>query len=620
MIQIKKDVLEFKDPTTGEFVPYTAITGERGAKGETGNKGATGDTGYTPEFSISSVETLAPGSDPQIQITGDDETPEMSLGIPKGHEGDVQASEFIEAVNDKAEAITNSASGNIATFSDGSNAPFKNIKIGITPKKTVIGTGKNLLDIDALLSAPSGQVGSYMFEHVLTMTLSPNTQYTLSTTYDGETNVIYLNGTQSSNAAKSSTPRTTTTDSDGNLMILLYNRTGIEEFENKTVTVQLERGDTATTYEVFYKIYQISGYTAGQFGRRGKNMVNSALYTRGYVDQYGAEKADSSWRRTAYIKVNSNTTYTFSVDTSGGNLAKHAFFDFDMNFISSIDSGTRTFTTPNNTAWVRFSLRKTTTRSQLEAGSVATAYEPHNGNTYNIQFPQEAGTVYGGTLTLNEDGSGVLTVDRLSIDLGSLDWTYIDHAFNLRSQAITGAVLPSGINDMPDLISSCYLVKSYVDTLNIDKTITLIFATSGSSGQLWVHDSAYTDSNSFKMDVTGQKVVYELATPITYTLTPITPINSFDGVNNVWADTGNVTVEYRADSDLYFNNKLDKLKANIATIETSPVTSNHIVGDFFIYNDKLYKVTSAIAVGDTVLPNANCVETTVAEQILSAQG
>lgn len=40
-------------------------------------------------------------------------------------------------------------------------------------------------------------------------------------------------------------------------------------------------------------------------------------------------------------------------------------------------------------------------------------------------------------------------------------------------------------------------------------------------------------------------------------------------------------------------------------------TKAYAIGDYFIYNDVMYKATSAIAVGDTIVPNTNCVATNV---------
>ena len=57
-----------------------------------------------------------------------------------------------------------------------------------------------------------------------------------------------------------------------------------------------------------------------------------------------------------------------------------------------------------------------------------------------------------------------------------------------------------------------------------------------------------------------------------------------------------------------------------AMIESSveaTTTSAHAyaVGDYFIYNNTLYAVTAAIAVGDTITPGTNCTATTVMAEL-----
>lgn len=44
----------------------------------------------------------------------------------------------------------------------------------------------------------------------------------------------------------------------------------------------------------------------------------------------------------------------------------------------------------------------------------------------------------------------------------------------------------------------------------------------------------------------------------------------------------------------------EDLAGSIATIETSPATANHSVGEYIVYNGQLYKVTTAITAGDTL--------------------
>ena len=50
-----------------------------------------------------------------------------------------------------------------------------------------------------------------------------------------------------------------------------------------------------------------------------------------------------------------------------------------------------------------------------------------------------------------------------------------------------------------------------------------------------------------------------------------------------------------------------------ANNEGAAATSTRVyaIGDYFIYNDVLYKATAAIAVGDTIVPNTNCEATNV---------
>lgn len=55
----------------------------------------------------------------------------------------------------------------------------------------------------------------------------------------------------------------------------------------------------------------------------------------------------------------------------------------------------------------------------------------------------------------------------------------------------------------------------------------------------------------------------------------------------------------------------------ITAFNEPDATSDHAysVGDYFIYNDILYKATAAIAVGATIVPNTNCAATNVTTEI-----
>ena len=53
---------------------------------------------------------------------------------------------------------------------------------------------------------------------------------------------------------------------------------------------------------------------------------------------------------------------------------------------------------------------------------------------------------------------------------------------------------------------------------------------------------------------------------------------------------------------------------------TATSTHAYSVGDYFIYNDVLYRATAIIGVGDTIVPDTNCTSTNVTTEIASAVG
>lgn len=49
----------------------------------------------------------------------------------------------------------------------------------------------------------------------------------------------------------------------------------------------------------------------------------------------------------------------------------------------------------------------------------------------------------------------------------------------------------------------------------------------------------------------------------------------------------------------------EDILGNLATIESSPATAAHAVGEYIVYNGQLYKVTAAISPGETLTPGTN---------------
>lgn len=122
----------------------------------------------------------------------------------------------------------------------------------------------------------------------------------------------------------------------------------------------------------------------------------------------------------------------------------------------------------------------------------------------------------------------------------------------------------------------------------------------------------------------GAQVVDMGGLVTTYYLTDVTDFSTILGTNNIFADCGDVTVTYGAYletvkgyADIVGNNILSA----IAPLEVSYTASRaYTAGSYLFVGTKFYKVTTAIASGDTINPGTNVVQTTVAEQLMTLAG
>lgn len=176
---------------------------------------------------------------------------------------------------------------------------------------------------------------------------------------------------------------------------------------------------------------------------------------------------------------------------------------------------------------------------QLELGSTATTYEPYTGQTVEVQFPDSAGTVYGGTLDVT---TGELVVDWAMVDLGMLTWRVDPNRPTVKySSSLKDLIFRE--SPWANALCSVYaLYKNGPDTLSSGQ-----FSTTNAygAGNIFFKDEAFNGKTGAEVKeyLTGVQLVYELADPTIYQLTP-SEIKTLVGENNIWADTGDITVKY----------------------------------------------------------------------------
>ena len=256
-------------------------------------------------------------------------------------------------------------------------------------------------------------------------------------------------------------------------------------------------------------------------GGKNKFDVNSATVYKRYVNTTSNIWKVSSDSRSYAFPCDPNTTYTISCTGNKisifrtGYITEPTIPQTGDIAIYSIDwkteAGSRTITTGENATFIiiQFNASVIDNKSnylQIELGSAATSYAPYsnecpisgwtglnawNESTYDptaqpklqVLWSDTAGTVYGGNLTVNEDGSGVLTADKANIA-------------SYAGEAISGE---------------------------------------------WISDrDVYAPGRT---PTIGAQVVYSLTTPLIYTFTNLTQLTTLLGTNNIWSDIGDITVK-----------------------------------------------------------------------------
>ena len=296
--------------------------------------------------------------------------------------------------------------------------------------------------------------------------------------------------------------------------------------------------------------------------------------------------------------------------------------------IGSSTSGARAFDVPANTTELQFYIvpnstvaigAKVTMDDAILYRNGETA-EPYNGNVYDITFPSEAGTVYGGTLDVV---SGKMVVDRALLTVRDTDIASTSAAGKARRIVLSGAMYTIATGYPTDL--KCNYYNNFPANYSAMQSVNMSIALNRPQGdQIIIYDSSIdwtTDADFLtRLQANPLQIVYPLATPIEYQLTQ-QEITTLLGENNIWANRGDVTVTYGAYLETvkaYADKVGDSILSAIAPLEMNYTASRaYTVGSFLFVGTQFYKVTAAIASGDTITPDTNVIQTTIAEQLMA---
>ena len=201
-------------------------------------------------------------------------------------------------------------------------------------------------------------------------------------------------------------------------------------------------------------------------------------------------------------------------------------------------------------------------------------------------------------------------MDRKYIaDLSTLSWEKQNTTspnWRFRASLTDAPKTESASTTLPEnLICSIYkAITPSASWTGSDTGITI----GNTDGRLMVCDMTYSDKTTFTSAMNGVQLAYTLATPITVQLTPA-ELSLLFGTNNVWADTGDTSVGYRADTKLYIE-RLTK-----PTEDDMTANVNIASGKYFMVGNSLFLASQSIASGETIVPGTNCTALSLADAL-----
>lgn len=388
---------------------------------------------------------------------------------------------------------------------------------------------------------------------------------------------------------------------------------GADDMPIKSLVVNIEPVQSGSGDPSPENIRPISGHTGASVTRTGVNVWDEQ-WENGYINGSGGlSEYELAIRSKNYCTCKPNTTYQLKTPATMTGYAI-AWYTTNKQFIDRIVN-TRIVTAPNDAYFFKVSLYNYKSDGRTEyLHDVSFSYpstdaDYHEGHvqSLSVTFPSEAGTVYGGTLTLNPDRTGTLTVDRKYIDCSTItDWQI--NSVLQRIYKVLDDIAPAESSGLIADGLICNRFKSISASDLMTYHIEGVAVSAGKALQLLIkgltdkENLTYPEIYSYFSE-NNTVVIAKLAAPTTYQLTEseISGIlETLYGTNNIWSDVGTVDVEYPADTKLYIE-QLTK-----PTEDDMTANANIAANKFFMIGNTLYFSTAAIAQGATIIPGTNC--------------
>ena len=490
------------------------------------------------------------------------------------------------------------ASGDIASFITNINYPLKKLEAGFKATQDFNGydapwaggTKKNLCPPLTWKGDVNNTTGEYSVgtsavnaatAELIPVDFTNNTIYVLS--YDssalpsGARNMIFAYNANKEYLGRvggnASNPRTfdknsfttSTTSATGDpayVRIKAYNVT-YTEAEIANGKFQVESGDTATTFVPWANICPIVGVDEVNVYRTGRNIApntSSSSTSYGITFTVNADKS-------IHISGTATESGAHTMESAIGNYlvdgATYKFYDNNSSsttyrlrlrvtpkdgsgMYSIYDSANPTFTVDKSLnsygSYQIYVLSGVTVDATIypmimPADETDESYEQYKGQVYNADLND---TYYGGTLDL---ASGVLTVTHKLVDIGTKTITKRDEGSYFVITGVSERKYGSTSSGIVGISNGYEFYGNATSGTLVSNLQNGQFGYYATSVSIMVRNDGYTDADSFKAAMSGVYICYEVNNPQIVQLTA-QEVESICGQNNIWADSGQVYVEY----------------------------------------------------------------------------
>lgn len=346
---------------------------------------------------------------------------------------------------------------------------------------------------------------------------------------------------------------------------------GAEDMPLKTLMVDIEPvQDTSGGNPSPTHICPISGWDSVEVEAAGENLWGGSAFLK-LADNWANAVVDTDamtltgriqnlTTRTNVFEFpfKQNTRYTIFVGASVANTGLYAVYTDGTE--TSIAT-TRFVSNPSKTlAYLRFYIATSSDITfyandigVFEGNVSADAFKPYSGNRYTIQIGQ---TVYGGTLDVT---NGTLSIGYKKIVLGASGGTNVSSAQSAR----LSYPLPSDsiTNSDGSALTGEMFSDFFAETTNnasYNGAIGCLYRANGAHEVMLSFGTMFATPSEARAWVAENKpeILYKLATPIEIQLDPVTISTISNQTNNVWADAGDVHVEFAADLKTYIDKKI----------------------------------------------------------------